>query len=141
MMGIEVRIDGKSVSKSSFPICKTTNAADDHNKQKILAFTFRGGRKFQGEYQTSRDEQVEGNVWQAGADVEDLLLGISFLSRKQHQILLNTIQIARPDRRSVEKLDPAFSLRRILFRLSRGTAVDKSITLIDPQNRRTDRAS
>ena len=47
-MGIEVTVDGKSVFKSSFTICKTTNAtADDQDhKQKILAFTFKGGRMF-----------------------------------------------------------------------------------------------
>lgn len=106
-MGIEVTVDGKSVFKSSFPICKTTNPpADDRDgKQKILAFTFKGGRTFQGEYQTTSGETVEGNIWQAGADADDLLLGVSFVSKKQNQILLNTIQIAQPDRRSVEEVD------------------------------------
>jgi hypothetical protein len=108
MMAVEVKVDGKSVFKSSFPICKSgsTPANDRNGKQKILAFTFKGGRKFQGEYQTSGEDIVEGNIWQAGADSDDLLLGISFVSRKQNQILLNTIQVAPPDRRSVEEVDP-----------------------------------
>jgi hypothetical protein len=106
-MGIEVTVDGKSVYKSSFPICKTTNApADDRDgKQKILAFAFKGGRTFQGEYQTTSAEMLEGNIWQAGADADDLLLGVSFVSKKQNQTLLNTVQIARPDRRSLEEVD------------------------------------
>ena len=108
-MGIEVKVDGKSVLKSSFPTCKTTNApADDRDhKQKIVAFTFKGGHRFQGEYQTSSAEMVEGNIWQAGADADGLVLGVSFVSNKQNQILLNTVKIAQPDRRSVEEVDPS----------------------------------
>jgi hypothetical protein len=106
-MGIRVRVDGKSVFKSSFPICKTANAphSDGDGKQKTLVFTFRCARKFQGEYQTSNAEMIEGNIWQAGADADDLLLGISFVSKKQNQILLNTTQIARPTSRSAEEVD------------------------------------
>jgi hypothetical protein len=106
-MGVEVTVDGKSVFKSSFPICKTTNAPADSRdgKQRILAFTFKGGRTFQGEYQTTSAEPVEGNIWQAGADADGLLLGVSFVSKKQNQILLNTIHIAQPDRRSAEEVD------------------------------------
>jgi len=106
-MGIEVTVDGKSVFKSSFPICKTTIAPAEHRdgKHKILAFNFQGGRKFQGEYQTTSGETVEGNIWQAGADPDDLILGVSFVSKTQKQILLNTVQIAPPDRRSVEEVD------------------------------------
>jgi hypothetical protein len=107
MMGIEVTVDGKSVFKSSFPICKTTNVSvdDRDHKQKIVAFTFKGGHKFQDEYQTSDGEMVEGNIWQAGADPDDLILGVSFVSNKQNQILLNTLKIAQPDRRSTGEVD------------------------------------
>jgi hypothetical protein len=106
-MGIEVTVDGKSVFKSAFPICKTTNtpANDRDSKQTILAFTFTGRRTFQGEYRTSNAETVEGNIWQAGAEADALVLGVSFVSKEQNQILLNTIQIAQPDRRSVEEVD------------------------------------
>jgi hypothetical protein len=104
-MGIDVTVDGTSVFKSSFPICKTTSTAADNRdgKQKTLDFTFKGGRKFQGEYQTTSAETVNGSIWQAGADADDLLLGVSFDTGKQ--VLLNTIQIARPDSRSVEEVD------------------------------------
>ncbi len=104
-IGIEVTVDGTSVFKSSVPICKTTNAAADNGKekQKTLAFSFKGGRKFQGEYQTTSADTIHGNIWQAGADADDLLLGVSFDTGKQ--VLLNTIQIARPDRRSVDEVD------------------------------------
>ena len=106
-MGIEVTVDRKLVYKSSFPICKTNEAptADHNGKQKILAFSFKGGLKFQGEYQTTNADTIEGNIWQAGADADDLILGVSFVSKKQNQILLNTIQIAQPTRRSVEEVD------------------------------------
>ena len=79
-IGIEVTVDGKSVFKSSFPVCKTTAAPvdDRDHKQKTLAFTFKGGRTFKGEYQTSSTETVEGNIWQTSADADDLLLGVSF---------------------------------------------------------------
>jgi hypothetical protein len=106
-MAMNVTVDGKSVFKSSFPICKTTNAsADDRGtKQRILVFTFKGGHTFQGKYQTTSAETVEGNIWQAGAEASGLLLGVSFVSKKQNQILLNTIHIAQPDHRSVEEVD------------------------------------
>ncbi len=103
-MGIEVTLDGKSVFKSSFPICKTTEAPrSPDGKQKILAFTFKGGRVFQGEYHTTVAETVDGNIWQAGADADDLILGVSFATKQQ--ILLNTVHIARPDRPSAEQVD------------------------------------
>jgi hypothetical protein len=106
-MGIQVTVDGKSVFRSSFPICKTADASvvDRDHKQKILAFTFKGGRTFQGEYKTSNAENVVGNIWQAGGDDDALILGVSFVSHKQNQILLNTVQIAQPDRRSIEEVD------------------------------------
>ncbi len=107
MMGIEVTVDGRSVFKSSFPICKTIQAParGRNGNQKILVFKFKGGRMFQGEYRTTDTETIEGNIWQAGADPDDLILGVSFVSKKQNQILLNTIQIAPPDHRSVEEVD------------------------------------
>jgi hypothetical protein len=106
-MGVEVTVDGKSVFKSSFPICKTTNPSvdDRDHKQKIVAFTFKGGHTFQAEYHTSNAEMVEGSIWQAGPEPDDLILGVSFVSNKQNQILLNTLHICQPDRRSVEEVD------------------------------------
>jgi hypothetical protein len=108
MMGIEVRVDGKSVFRSSFPICKRTSppSADRSGKQEILAFTFKGGRTFQGQYQTNSEETVEGNIWQAAPDPDGLILGVSFVSKKQNQILLNAVEFAQAGRRSVQEVDP-----------------------------------
>lgn len=103
-MGVEALLDGKVVYRSSFPICKTIDASEMADRQqRILAFHFKGGHLCQGEYHTTSAQTIEGNIWQAGADPDDLILGVSFATK--NQVVLNTIHIARPDSASTSEVD------------------------------------
>lgn len=91
-LGLQVLIGGKEVYHSSFAICQMPRTLE--GKQKKLAFSFKGGQLYQGKYLTLPMQTIEGNIWQAGADRDDLLLGVSFMSG--HLVLLNTIHLAKP---------------------------------------------
>lgn len=67
------------------------------------SFTMSGGHTFQGMYRTKKTENIEGSIWQAGADPDDLLLGVSFMTKDR--VLLNTIHVAIPDKLAQTKID------------------------------------
>ena len=109
-IGVEVVMDGKLAYRSSFPICNGTGAPNKPDgKQKILSFSFNGGHLFQGEYHTTPAQTVEGNIWQAGADPDDLILGVSFATK--NQVLLNTVHIVRPGGASESEVDPGIVVK------------------------------
>ncbi|MBZ5782256.1 hypothetical protein, partial [Klebsiella aerogenes] len=62
-----------------------------------------------GEYHTTSTQTIEGNIWQAGADPGDLILGVSFATK--NQVLLNTIHIARPGSASSSEVDRGIVVR------------------------------
>lgn len=106
-MGLEVVMDGQVIHRSSFPICPMKDRSRKTEKTKV--FSFKGGHVFQGQYRTTRTEMIEGNIWQAGADPGVILLGVSFVSRKQ--ILLNTIHFAKIGRESTTEIDRGMMVR------------------------------
>jgi hypothetical protein len=78
-------------------------------QQKIVAFSFKGGYVFQGEYHTTRTQTIEGRIWQAGTDPGVILFGVSFSTKKQ--VLLNTIHIAKSGSRSTSEIDSGLIVR------------------------------
>jgi hypothetical protein len=102
-MGIEVLLKGKLIHSSSFPICPSDRSKNAASQQKVVVFHFKGGHVFQGEYRTAPTEVIEGNIWQAGVDSDAILLGISFMTKKQ--VLLNTIHVGKVGRLSTSKVD------------------------------------
>ena len=50
------------------------------------------------------DQEIEGNIWLAGADPDAMILGVSFVSRGS--IYMNTLHIAYPDRRQISEIEP-----------------------------------
>jgi hypothetical protein len=109
-MRLEVVQDGKIIYRSSFPICRSnTGSKPAARRQRIIVFHFKGGHVFQGEYHTAKTQMIEGNIWQAGADSDALLLGLSFSSKKQ--VLLNTIHVAKPDSVSASEVDGGIVVR------------------------------
>ena len=111
VMGVQVLLDGKSIYQSHFRACKMNRTAGNtETEQKIRAsFHFSGGHTFQGTYDTRKTERIEGTIWQAGADPDDILLGVSFLAHDQ--ILLNTIHISRPGEPTESTLDPGLIIK------------------------------
>jgi hypothetical protein len=110
-MGIEVLLNGKMIHRSSFPICPISDRSDwkTERQQKIVAFYFKGGKAFQGEYRTTPTQTIEGNIWQAGNDPGVILIGVSFSTKKQ--VLLNTIHVAKMGSESTSEFDHGFIVR------------------------------
>jgi len=109
-IALEVALGGKVIHRSSFPVCRIDGRAKEAvPQQKILAFSFRGGYVFQGEYHTTRKDTIEGNIWQAGTDPHTILFGLSFSTRKQ--VLLNTIHVAKVDGGSTSEIDRGLIVR------------------------------
>jgi hypothetical protein len=109
-MKLEVLLRGNVIHRSSFPICPITDPSEEvSGQQKIVAFSFKGGYVFQGEYHTATKQTVEGNIWQAGSDPGAILFGVSFKS--QNQILLNTIHVAKPGSQSTSEIDRGLIVR------------------------------
>jgi hypothetical protein len=104
LMGLEVLVEGQAVYHSSFRACLMERTdANSEAERRIRAFHSSGGHTFQHRYRTTKEEQIEGNIWQAGADPDDILLGISFSTK--NRILLNTIHIVRPGKPTQSTLD------------------------------------
>jgi len=106
-MGLEVRVQEKVIQRLSFPICPISDRSKEVDKR--VVFSFKGGHVFQGEYQTTPTQTIEGNIWQAGADPGAILFGISFSTN--NQVLLNTVHIAKPAVASVSEIDPGITVR------------------------------
>ena len=101
-LGLEVLLDGKAVYRSRFPVCRNNGPTPMAEERKFI-FHFKGGHVFQGQYRTLPTQTIEATVWQAGAEQDALLLGVSFVS--SNRVLLNTVHVAKPDSTSVSPLD------------------------------------
>jgi hypothetical protein len=102
--GVEILVEGKAVYRSSFRACRLERTdAVAKNEGGTRVFHFSGGHDFQNTYPTTKRESIEGNLWQAGADTDDILLGVSFTAH--NQILLNTIHVAKLGEPSSSTLD------------------------------------
>lgn len=103
-IGVTVRLDSKVLYRGVLPICRAHRDAENGK----VEFRFAGGHTFQGEYPTDSTDSIEGDIWQAGGDPHDLILGVSFMTSKQE--LLNTVHIARPDKPTSSELDKGLSI-------------------------------
>lgn len=110
-MGVQVLLDGKSIYHSSFLACQMnrTIATAEREQKARTTFHFSGGHTFQGMYHTRTTDTVEGTIWQAGADPDDILLGVSFVAHDQ--VLLNTIHIAKLGKPTESKLDRGIMIK------------------------------
>jgi len=102
-----VLLDGKAVYRSRFAVCRNSGPTLTAEHRKIV-FHFKGGRVFQGKYRTLATQTIEANIWQAGADSDALLLGVTFVSDR---VLLNSIHVAKPDSTSESQLDRGVVVR------------------------------
>jgi hypothetical protein len=108
-LGLKVELNRKVIYRSSFPICPTSEHPNDPHQKTIVAFTFKGGHVFQGEFHTTRKQTIEGNIWEAGTDPGSILFGISFSTKKQ--VLLNTVHVAKRGRESASEIDRGLIVR------------------------------
>jgi hypothetical protein len=112
-MTLEVTLDGATILKTTFPICRAerSSAASQGQRGRIdFAFSATRDTVWKGYREESvraaAGELIEGNVWQAGADPSALTLGVSFTDTKQ--ILMNSVHTARPGQR--DESSPASGL-------------------------------
>jgi len=104
VMGVRIIVEGQTIYRSSFRVCRMERTnANAESQRKIRAFHFSGGHTFQNTYRTAMQEEIEGNLWQAGADPDAILLGVSFTAHDQ--VLLNTIHIVKPGKPTQSVLD------------------------------------
>jgi len=107
---LEVKFDQKLVYQSSFPICHSERAnIPDIISKKELDFVFRSPRAITWEgYRdvdniTGPNQKLYGQIWLAGSDPDDLVLGIAFTSGKD--IYMNTIHVAYPNRKAGTEIE------------------------------------
>jgi hypothetical protein len=109
-MNLEVRLDQKIIYKSSFPLCRAERKSKHSQGQaRTLKFSFKPRRAIVWEgYRdedntTGSNQEIEGDIWLAGADPDALLLGVSFST--PDSIYMNTIHIAHPARRDESEIE------------------------------------
>jgi hypothetical protein len=112
-LGLELLLDGKTVYRCSIRVSRIErDEASSKHLARTLVFSFKGGHNFQGEYPTTPQQTIEVNIWQAGADPDMLILGLSFVSSGQKgRIVLNTLHFAKPDRAFEMLLDRGLVIR------------------------------
>jgi hypothetical protein len=111
LMKLEVRLDQNVIHQSSFPLCRAERSSThSRGQKKTLAFLFTASRSIiwagyrDEDNITDPGQEIEGNIWLAGADPDAMILGVSFVSRGS--IYMNTIHIAYPDRRHASEIEP-----------------------------------
>ena len=103
-MAVEVRVDGRLQKRAVIPLCHLRRAEIKRRQYSTkLHFQLRGGRTFHDEYTTARAETIDGDIWQADADPDAVILGVSFSTGRQ--VLLNTVYILVPGRRGAVTVD------------------------------------
>lgn len=111
LMGVEILIDRRTVYRSRFWMCLMERT--DVNSQRQVdfkqTFYFPGGHAFQGTHRTTSSEQIEGDIWEAAANPNDITLGVSF--RDGQQVLLNTVHTVKPGKTTSSTLDPGLLVR------------------------------
>jgi hypothetical protein len=104
MMTVEVKVQGITVNKVTMPLCRAPRAqSNSQGDQARIDFSFRPTHPVEwkgyreGTDRTNPGQVIEGALWQAGAEADGVLTGVSFST--PNRILMNTIHIAHPDRR------------------------------------------
>jgi hypothetical protein len=100
-MTLEVRLDRVRLYQASFPVCRADRESSHRQGQAgRFSFWFEPHRAivwqgYRDQPDTTRAHQIiEGDVWQAGADSGDLVLGVSFMT--PDRITMNATHITRP---------------------------------------------
>jgi len=107
---LELLLDGKSLYRCSIFVRRIErDKVSSKDLERIRVFHIKGGHNFQNEYRTTPQQTIEVNMWQAGAEPDLLMLGLSFATKSQ--IVLNTLHFAAPDRPSEMLLDRGLLVR------------------------------
>ncbi len=91
---LQVRFKGNPIYDTSFAVSRMRRGdIRSEHPQRILKFFFNAPfGVFGNEFRSLGSGRVEGNIWEAGRDPSDILLGVSFVNDRR--ILFNTLHIA-----------------------------------------------
>ena len=94
---LDVTLDGKAIYGSTFPICQARRRAiKPEPQQRILEFRFDAApRRFGTRSRVTDPQAIDANIWQAGAERNAIILGVSFST--ESLVLLNVRHLARAD--------------------------------------------
>ena len=98
-LNVLVRLGSKVLYQGFIPICRGSLDAEDGR----VEFGFSSSHLFDSQYRARGTDTIEGEIWQAGGETDALVLGVSFATKKQ--ILLNTLHVASPDKKTSTELD------------------------------------
>jgi hypothetical protein len=108
-MVIELRAEEHVIHRKTVQFCHSRHAQTrQRHFVPMMTFTVPGGRTFQGEYRTTHSENIRADVWQASADTDAVVLGVSFSLKRQ--ILLNTLHVLMQGKASTVTLDSGLTI-------------------------------
>jgi hypothetical protein len=124
-LGLELRLDRTIIFKSSFPLCRANRSSiSGKANQKRLHFAFKPPRAIVWEgygdnegHPTPANQVIDGDIWLAGSDPDELLLGVSFI--RSNTIEMNSIHIAHPGRRDQTEMAPSLVLTTYPIKLGK----------------------
>ena len=102
-LSVELSVDGRSAYRRNIPLCFTER---NLLPAATLSTTLQSNRSHFGE--PSRTP-LEVDFWEASADPDALILGISFSSKQR--VWLNTLHIALSSKPAITELAPGVSVR------------------------------
>jgi len=130
---LELEFDGMVVQDATFPICRRLRSARPANQAKMLQISFAPPRAilwrgYKEVPETSPANQpLEFQIWEAGADPEDMILGVAVVANDT--IYMNTLAISLPGEPFESRLAAGVVLRSIPVpgsRKQRGMTPDNS---------------
>ena len=104
---VTVHLQSKLLYEGLLPICLGNRDAEKGRAE----FHFSSDQVFGGQYKARRRDSIEGDIWQAAGEKDALVLGISLATKKQ--IMLNTLHIASPDKKTSAELDKGLFITTI----------------------------
>ena len=114
-MTLEVRLDNATIYESTFPVCHGLRGdSSDQGQRSSTRFSFtpqRAIRWAEGADVVARtrpQQRLQMDLWQAGADPEDVLIGVSVSDGRR--IYTNTVHIALPTSRRQSTLAPGVTV-------------------------------
>lgn len=102
-MTLQVFLDHKLLYETNFHVCQVDRSLIPTN-QPTLHYFFKAPRAISWEgYKdeveiTPANLHVDGDIWLAGSDPGDMILGVSF--NGTHSIYMNTLLVAYPDQQT-----------------------------------------
>ena len=97
-LGVTVRLRSEVLYRGLMPICRNNRDLEEGRAK----FRFSSSHLFGG-YRARKTDTIEGDIWQASGETDALILGISFSTKRQ--VMLNTLHIADPVKKTSSELD------------------------------------